>query len=133
MSDKASTHKIQRVILNNPRTIQSLPVTFPPQGNIAPKGGKAYQRRRWTTANLKNAIRPANWEKLKGVLHGLRARFGKANVIPAHLRPWVPHVRETLERGGPEAIQITEELRKTTTRGQWRHLQKQFPTLKHNA
>ena len=80
-------------------------------------------RKRMARRNLKYAIRPQNWVEIIERALARRLKPKTAHALPVHLRPHVPHVRQTLERGGPEADKLKQAIRKACTASQWKHLQ----------
>ena len=91
--------------------------------------GRAYSqrgRRKMTRSNARLTILTAAQQTVAEVIRALRklrkqARH-KTNPLPVGLRPWVPHVRETLARKDAAALYLSAAIRKTCTKRQWIHL-----------
>ncbi len=97
----------------------------------ARRAGRAYQRgRKMTRSNLgermkARASRPA--DVIQAWLDKLRNHKPKYNVIPANLRPHVPHNRAILARGDWQQLsEYARDLRMVCTERQWQVIEKQY-------
>ena len=85
----------------------------------------ARRQRNRGRSNVRFAVRPEGWAEW--IAEKLRLRKRKrANALPVHLRFHVPHVRETMEKGGVKASQIWANLKDACTPSQYKSLRKQY-------